>query len=810
MAIEYKPIRWINNQTRLNAKNMNDISGAIDEIVYVLDGDNNNGLINQVDKHEIEIYGDGIENHGINTLISQLGRAVLTPNFDNRDNKPYSFDTIHEHEIRLPVVKNYGWADTSDGSTDFTSTSNSLASLLGTDTRDGLIDILAEHICWSYEQFRQIGNVYRPTSIQFATGQSITTDNVGNISVNVSGKFGVTSKTLTYTSSDGTKILNHSGDTFSIFDNNVIIKNDGSIDTTGGAINTQGGSISCGDISAQQIDSNSIIPNLNNEYNLGSDDKRWANITALNGLIDTLKVIDLTTNTLSGVTLKGSIVPDKTNTYTLGASDKVFKTGYFNLIKATDIEVSNNIKSKTVVVTESIEAPDANITNIENETLSSTTADIANLSVEAEEVAESDIETLRISVSADVGTDDTPIQGTNQSSVVVYKTLKAEEARALAAEKVLTDNLTKEVQDRIADIDAEQERAEAAELKLTDDLANETANRIAADNTLTNSLNTEINNRTTADNQITAAYKKADTELETKIIGNVDDTVEDNTLNGVINYAIAEDEKITAAYTAKDAELQTDIDAINLALSYLADKDVIATEPSFRFSSSNVTTVEVGTNITPNFNITFDDGEYEYGPDPTGSNASGYEVTFNGESLTTSSGTFTAVHVIDSTSLTLSAKCTYTDGNTPKNNLGLDYVAGKIVGATKTITKTLKGYRQAFAGGSESKSVSVSSLVSSDIRALVAKGNGKKTFDVTIDATDIRVLVAFPSSWGSLKSVLDVNDSNKNIVSAFGSAVTVSVSGATADEDMMNYKLYVMDFASAYGGEGNTYKVTIG
>lgn len=810
MAIEYKPIRWINNQTRLNAKNMNDISGAIDEIVYVLDGDNNNGLINQVDKHEIEIYGDGIENHGINTLISQLGRAVLTPNFDNRDNKPYSFDTIHEHEIRLPVVKNYGWADTSDGSTNFTSTSNSLASLLGTDTRSGLIDILAEHICWSYEQFRQIGNVYRPTSIQFATGQSITTDNVGNISVNVSGKFGVTSKTLTYTSSDGTKVLNHSGDTFSIFNNNVIIKNDGSIDTTGGTINTQGGSISCGDISAQQIDSNSIIPNLNNEYNLGSDDKRWANITALNGLIDTLKVIDLTTNTLSGVTLKGSIVPDKTNTYTLGASDKVFKTGYFNLIKATDIEVSNNIKSKTVVVTESIEAPDANITNIENETLSSATADIVNLSVEAEEVAESDIEALRVSVSADVGTDDAPIQGINQSSVVVYKTLKDEEARALAAEKVLTDNLAKEVQDRIDDVDAEQERAEAAELKLTNDLASETANRVAADNTLINSLNAEINNRTTADNQITAAYKKADTELETKIIGNADDTVEDNTLNGVINYAIAEDEKITAAYTAKDAELQTDIDAINLALSYLADKDVIAAEPSFRFSSSNVATVEVGTSITPNFNITFDDGAYEYGPDPTGSNASGYEVTFNGESLTTSSGTFTAVHVTDSTSLTLSAKCTYTDGNTPKNNLGLDYVAGKIIGATKTITKTLKGYRQAFAGGSESKSVSISSLVSSDIRALVAKGNGKKTFDITIDATDIRVLVAFPSSWGSLKSVLDVNDSNKNIVSAFGSAVTVSVSGATADEDMMDYKLYVMDFASAYGGEGNTYKVTIG
>lgn len=767
MAIEYKPIRWINNQTRLNAKNMNDISGAIDEIVYVLDGDNNNGLINQVDKHEIEIYGDGIENHGINTLISQLGRAVLTPNFDNRDNIPYKFDSIHEHEIKLPVVKNCGWADTSDGSTNFTSTSNSLNSLLGTDTRSGLIDILAEHICWGYEQFRQIGNVYRPTSIQFATGQSIATDNIGNIAVNVSSRFGVTAQTLTYTSG-GAEVLNHSGDTLGIFDNKLVIKNDGSIDTSGGTINTQGGSISCGDISAQQIDSNSIVPNLNNEYNLGSDEKRWANITSLNGAIDTLKVIDLATNTLSGATLKGSIVPDKTNTYVLGASDKVFKTGYFNQIKATDIEASNNIKSKTLVVTESTEAPDATITNIENETFKSTTSNIVNLSVESEEVAESDIETLRVSVSADIGTDANPIQGINKSSVVVYKTLKDEESRALAVEKVLTNNLAKEVQDRIDDVDAEQERAEKAEQQLTTDLADETNNRIAADNALTTALNNETTTRKSAD------------------------------------------DKITAAYTAKDAKLQTDIDAINLALSYLADKDVITAAPSFKFSSSNVTTVEVGTSITPNFNITFDDGTYEYGPDPTGSEASGYEVTFGDESLNTSTGSFTAVHVTDATSMTLTAKCTYTDGDTPKNNLGLDYVDGKIVGATKTITRTLKGFRQAFAGGSESKDIAVSSITSNDVRTLAAKGNGKKTFDVAIDASDIRVLIAFPSGWGSLKSVLDVNDSSKNIVSAFGSATTVSVSGVTANEDMMDYKLYVMDFASVYGGEGNTYKVTIG
>ena len=264
------------------------------------------------------------------------------------------------------------------------------------------------------------------------------------------------------------------------------------------------------------------------------------------------------------------------------------------------------------------------------------------------------------------------------------------------------------------------------------------------------------------------------------------------------------------AIDASLSDMNNSISDINKALGYLADKNVIVSEPSFKFSSSNVNAVEVGTDLTPNFIISFDAGEYEYGPTPTGSEASEYEVTFNTESLNTSSGTFTSVHVTDSTSLTLSAKCSYSDGAIPKNNLGLDYPEGKIAGATKTITKTLKGYRQAFAGGASSKDILPLNLTSIDIRSLSAKGNNKKTFNVSISSSDIRVIIAFPDSWGILKSANDVNDSNKNIVSAFGQANIIKVSGLKPNEDMMDYKVYVMDFASAYGGEGNTYEITIG
>lgn len=75
--------------------------------------------------------------------------------------------------------------------------------------------------------------------------------------------------------------------------------------------------------------------------------------------------------------------------------------------------------------------------------------------------------------------------------------VNAEETRALAAEKVLTDNLNKEVQDRIDDVNAEETRALAAEKVLMDNLAQEVTDR-------TNAVTTEQNRATAKENEISA------------------------------------------------------------------------------------------------------------------------------------------------------------------------------------------------------------------------------------------------------------------------------------------------------------------
>lgn len=625
---------WVNNQTRLNATNMNSMSDAINAIVeqlYGVDGDS--GLVRTVDTHRMYFEGEAnVANSGVFKQIGQLGKVVLTPIFCDGNDKvqAYNYDAIRNYEITLPNVSRYNWWNVGpDNAIESSNPTVKLSlgvsgndstprSLVGND--DSFIKKLADNSVDIFNRVELMGKTYRPKGIFF------------NPSYNSFNPGGAVK----------TQVIEAEG-------------ND-TLRVTTGIFSVGNGSTAL-----------QIAQNEKSDSWLGyGKDIRINNGLVYIGTEDVNSTVTITPN--SGTALRGSL--SVTGATTLSSTLSV--TGAITTNDNLEVTKQANIQ-----------------------TLVANTADIKDAKGNY-------------------------VQGTNLSSVVVYKTLKDEETRALAAE-----------------------------LKLTNDLASETANRVEADN------------------------------------------------------------QITAAYTAKDSELQDKIDAINTALSYLADKDVIVSNPDFQYTSStNIGTVEVGTELTPKYQLQFTAGQYEYGPNPTGVTATSYKVTFNNETLETASGTFsTTVHVTDDMSLTLSAVCKYSDGAVPKNNLGLDYADGKIVSKTVTRQRTLKGYRQAFAGGLSSKDTAIAEL---DIRGLSGKGATTKVFDVKIDKNATRVVVAFPNSWGTLKSALDVNDSSKNIVTSFGTPEVVSVSGVTAGEDLMDYKVYVMDFASAYGGSGNTYKITIG
>ena len=175
--------------------------------------------------------------------------------------------------------------------------------------------------------------------------------------------------------------------------------------------------------------------------------------------------------------------------------------------------------------------------------------------------------------------------------------VNAEETRAKEAEKVLTDKLTKEVEDRTnADttldekITDEKERAEGVEKVLTDNLAQEIADRIANVNEeesratekegeLSTAIEQEVTNRTNADDVLDKKIDETNSVLTTQIS---DITKEGGTIDSKIS--VAEEE-----LTNKISTLESTIDELKKSI-------VLLELPNYSINKSSTFTDTEGDN----------------------------------------------------------------------------------------------------------------------------------------------------------------------------------------------------------------------
>ena len=240
-----------------------------------------------------------------------------------------------------------------------------------------------------------------------------------------------------------------------------------------------------------------------------------------------------------------------------------------------------------------------------------------------------------------------------------------------------------------------------------------------------------------------------------------------------------------------------------LASILAKEKNPDTIQPSASMSSSNIGAYEAGTNVTINYSISTDPGSYTYGPN-TGVTFSGHKATFNGETVTGASGTFTSVQITDTTNLSITGSVDYSDGAIPVTNLGNTYASGQIEHGTKTLSKgTLTGYRNWFygykAGGA---TIDVSALDSAKIRALTAR-NG--SFPATLDTNKMQqMFFAIPKGRKTEVSVAN----NVNGAPCTVTKVTdVMVEGANSFTAVA-YDVWYVNNAAADGG-ANTYKITV-
>lgn len=213
---------------------------------------------------------------------------------------------------------------------------------------------------------------------------------------------------------------------------------------------------------------------------------------------------------------------------------------------------------------------------------------------------------------------------------------------------------------------------------------------------------------------------------------------------------------------------------------------------------------EVGTSYSPSYQIIFNDGNYSYGPNPTG-----VVATFNvgdGVNISTNpSGNFNSFEIKDDTNYKISAIISYTEGTIPKTNLGNDCEEAKISSGELSVeSKTISGYRKSFYGALNNKE----DYNIRDLNSSTSALTDGSSFTINLISTTKRVVIAYPATLRDLTSVLDKNDSNSNIVSGFGEPEIKQIKGASEKSSAIDYKVYTMDFANEYG-TSNVFTVTI-
>ena len=244
--------------------------------------------------------------------------------------------------------------------------------------------------------------------------------------------------------------------------------------------------------------------------------------------------------------------------------------------------------------------------------------------------------------------------------------------------------------------------------------------------------------------------------------------------------------------------------------AFATDSNPSITQPSVSISSSSFKAYEVGTNVTPSYTATLNPGSYQYGP-ATGITATSWSVVDNAaepNTLTTASGSFPQMQVVDGTSYSITATASYGAGAIPNTALGQEYADGQIKAGSKSATKgTITGYRNGFYGTTTSQSSGT--FESDNIRALTATNKAVTAgtvWNISIPVGARSVIFAYPSSVRDVNSVQDVNGLNAEIKTAF-TQVLVNVAGANG-YNPIEYKVYYTNYANANDTQ-NTYKVTI-
>lgn len=227
---------------------------------------------------------------------------------------------------------------------------------------------------------------------------------------------------------------------------------------------------------------------------------------------------------------------------------------------------------------------------------------------------------------------------------------------------------------------------------------------------------------------------------------------------------------------------------------------------SASITSSNIGAKEVGTNIAIAYSFNTSADAYAYGP-ANGVTWSDHTATFNGETKTGSSGTFTSVQVTDTTELEIVGSVEQSQGAMPVTNLGKDYPDARIPAKSWTNLKkgTLTGYRAWFCGykNGDNALADPTAITGAEIRTLGNAANGSWKSSMSISQMK-QMYFAAPAGTGYKPAVKDAATTAPQTVLG---PITVYVPGANnymAESEVANggmaYDVWYVANADAASG----------
>lgn len=209
----------------------------------------------------------------------------------------------------------------------------------------------------------------------------------------------------------------------------------------------------------------------------------------------------------------------------------------------------------------------------------------------------------------------------------------------------------------------------------------------------------------------------------------------------------------------------------------------------------NIYEYEIGTVISPKYQIKFDSGEYEYDASTQVTVLSYDIIDSNDQQSNLSTGVMPELTIADDTEYFIKGIIQHSAGIIPKTNLGNDDNTRQIKKDNiNLISNTITGFRNSFFGTVNDNKIEINSInIRAELNALDRRLSTGDQITLNIPVGAQRVIIAYPDTLGEITSIKDVNALNTEIKSSF-KLIKMNVESKN-NYDSIPYKIYYLDYA---------------